>query len=94
VQASQSSIELEISKISDISITQENKELKEEVERLKSLTFLQGKCHAQPSHDNHDNMVKKLEKGTTTSCTIPLQKNAKIPKKGMSKHQEKKAKAH
>jgi hypothetical protein len=94
-QASQSSIELEISGISDISITQENKELKEEVERLRrSLTLLKGKCHAQPSHDNRVNMVKKLEKGTTAACTNPFQKNAKFPKKGMSKHQEKKAKAH
>jgi hypothetical protein len=94
-QASQSFIELEISGISDISITQENKELKEEVGRLRrSLTLLKGKCHAQPSHDNRDNMVKKLEKGTTVACTNPLQNNAKFPKKGMSKHQEKKAKAH
>jgi hypothetical protein len=72
-QASQSSIELEISGISDISITQENKELKEEVGRLRRrLTLLKGKCHAQPSHDNSDNMVKKLEKGTTVACTNPL----------------------
>jgi hypothetical protein len=39
-------------------------------------------------------MVKKLEKGTTIACTNPFQKNAKFPKKGMRKHQEKKAKAH
>ena len=52
-QASQSSIELEISGISDISITQENKELKEEVGMLRrSLTHLKGKCLAQPSQDN------------------------------------------
>jgi hypothetical protein len=94
-QESQSSIELEIPGISDISITQENKVLKEEVGRLRrSLTLLKGKCHAQPSQDNHDNMVKKLEKETTATCINPLQKNAKFPKKGMSKHQEKKAKAH
>jgi hypothetical protein len=81
-QASQSSIELEISGISDISITQENKELKEEVGRLiRSLTLLKGKCHAQLSHDNRDNMMKKLEKGTTVACKKPLQKNAKFPKK-------------
>ena len=71
-QESQSSIELEISGISDISITQENKELKEEVGMLRrSLTRLKGKCHAQPSQDNRDNMVKKLEKGTTVACTRP-----------------------
>jgi hypothetical protein len=94
-QASQSSIELEILGISDISIRQENKEIKEEVERIRrSLTLLKGNCHAQPFHDNRDNMVKKLEKGTTVACINPLQKNAKLPKKGMIKHQEKKAKAH
>jgi hypothetical protein len=72
-QASQSSIEIEISGISDISITQENNELKEENERLRrSLTQLKRKCHAQPSQDNCDNMVKKLEKGTTVVCTKPL----------------------
>jgi hypothetical protein len=92
-QESQSSTELEIPGISDIYITQENKVLKEEVGRLRrSLTLLKGKCHAQPSQDNHDNMVKKLEKETIVACTNPLQKNAKFPKKGMSKHQEKKPK--
>jgi hypothetical protein len=81
-QASQSSIELDILGISDISITQENKELKEEVGRLRRiLTLLKGTCHAQLSHDNRDNMVKKLEKGTTVACKKPLQKNAKFPKK-------------
>ena len=63
-----------------------NKELKEEVGRLRrSLTLLKGKCHAQPSQDNRDNMVKKLEKGTTIACTKPLRKNTKLSKKGMSK---------
>ena len=86
-QERQSSIELEISGTSDISITQENKELKEGVGRLRrSLTLLKEKCHAQLSHDNRDNMVKKLEKGTTVAYTNPLQKNAKFLKKGMSKH--------
>jgi hypothetical protein len=79
-QASQSSIELEISGISDISITQENKELKEEVGRLRRrLTLLKGKCHAQPSHDNSDNMVKKLEKGTTVACINPPSKECYVP---------------
>jgi hypothetical protein len=31
------------------------------------LTQLKGKCHAQPSQDNCDNMVKKLEKGKSLS---------------------------
>jgi hypothetical protein len=75
-----------MSGISDISITQENKELKEEVGRLRrSLTLLKGKCHAQPSQDNRDNMVKKLEKGTTVACTKPHQKNTKLSKKAWAK---------
>ena len=41
----------------------ENIELKEEVERLKKdVIQLKGKEEAQPSQDNRDNMVKKLEK--------------------------------
>jgi hypothetical protein len=33
-----------------------------------SLTQLKGKCTAQPSQDNCDYMVKKLETGTTVAC--------------------------
>jgi hypothetical protein len=55
---------------------------------------LKGKCHAQPSQDNHDNLVKKLEKGTTVACTKPLQKNTKLSKKGMSKMYGKKINVH
>jgi hypothetical protein len=85
-QESQSSIELEFSGTSNVSYAKENNELKEENERLRrSLTQLKGKCHAQPFQDNHDNMVKKLEKGTTVVCTKPLQKNTKLSKKDMSK---------
>jgi hypothetical protein len=53
---------------------------------------LKEKCHAQPSQDNRDNMVKKLEKRTTVACTKPLQKNTKLSKKGMSKIHGKKIK--
>jgi hypothetical protein len=55
---------------------------------------LNGKCRAQPSQDNHENVVKKLDKRINITCANPLQMNAKFPKKGMRKHQEKKAKAH
>jgi hypothetical protein len=48
--------------------------LKEENERLKmSLTQLKGKCIAQPSQDNRDHMVKKLETGTIVACTKSLE---------------------
>jgi ribosomal protein L29 len=53
----------------DDSIKKENKELKEEVERLKrDLIQLKGKCNTQPSQDNHEYMVKELEKGSTEAC--------------------------
>jgi hypothetical protein len=55
---------------------------------------LKGKCHAQPSQDNHDNIVKKIEKGTTVACTKPLQKKTKLSKKDMSKTQGEKINAH
>jgi hypothetical protein len=94
-QESQSSIELDFSGTSNVSYAKENNELNEENERLRrSLTKLKGKCHAQPSQGNHDNLVKKLEKGTTVVCTKPLQKNTKLSKKGMSKIQGEKINAH
>jgi hypothetical protein len=56
-QENQSSIELEISETN-------NNELKEEYVRLRrSLTQLKRKCHAQPSQDNSDSMVKSLRRG-------------------------------
>jgi hypothetical protein len=43
--------------------------LKQEVERLmRDLARLKGKSIVQPSQDNHENMVKKLEKGATVTC--------------------------
>jgi len=77
-QASQPSIEHVFVEICDDSITKENEELKEEVERLKrDLSQLKGKCNAQPSQDNHKDMVKKLEKGSTEACIKPLQEGHK-----------------
>jgi hypothetical protein len=55
---------------------------------------LKGKYHAQPSQDNHDNMVKKLEKGTIVASTKHLQKGTKLSKEDMSKTQGKEIKAH
>jgi hypothetical protein len=50
--------------------------LKEENERLRtSLTQLKGKCTAQPSQDNRDDMVKKLETGTTVAYIESLEEN-------------------
>ena len=66
---------------------QKNEELKEEVERLKrDLIQLKGKCNTQPSQDNHEDMVKKLEKRSTEACIKPHQeghksKSAKVKEK-------------
>ena len=54
-------------------IAKENDELKQEVERLmKDLYRLKGKeieSNVQPSQDNREDMVKKLEKGSTMTCS-------------------------
>jgi hypothetical protein len=53
----------------DSLIASENDELKRENEMLKmELSRLKGKCHVQPSQDNRDHMVKKLEKRSTVTC--------------------------
>ena len=48
----------------------ENEVLKQEVERLsQDLSKLKGKSVVQPSQDNRETMVKKLEKGSTVTCS-------------------------
>jgi len=59
-------------------LLQKNEELKEEVERLKrDLIQLKGKCNAQTSQDRCEDMVKKLEKGSTEECIKPHQEGHK-----------------
>jgi hypothetical protein len=59
-------------------ITSENDELKRENEILKmELSQLKGKGHMQPSQDNHDHMLKKLEKGSIITCAKLPQINFK-----------------
>jgi hypothetical protein len=84
---SKSSFELEFPGTKDNTC----QELKEENERLKmSLTQLKGKCTAQPSQDNHDHMVKKLETGSTVACTKSLEENVKDLRIAKRKEQKKK----
>jgi hypothetical protein len=65
-QASQSSIEHVFVETCDDLIAKENDQLMQEVERLKEdLSKLKGKSQVQPCQDNRDNMVKKLEKGSS-----------------------------
>jgi hypothetical protein len=84
---SKSSLELEFAGTNDDTY----QKLKEENERLKmSLTQLKGKCIAQPSQDNRDHMVKKLETGTIEACTNSLEENVKDLRNAKRKEQKKK----
>jgi uncharacterized small protein (DUF1192 family) len=85
--ASKSSFELEFPGIKEDAC----QELKEENERLRtSLIQLKGKCTAQPSQDNRDYMVKKLETGTIVACTKSLEENVKDLRNVKRKEQKKK----
>jgi hypothetical protein len=57
------------------------------------LSRLKGKCHVQPSEDNCDHMVKKLEKGSIIICTKLPQINLKTSYQKVDKLKIKK-KAH
>ena len=80
-------------------IAKENDELKQEVERLmKDLARLKGKSmesNVQPSQDNREDMVKRLEKGSTVTCSKCHKKGHKSkkypqPKKKLSDEKNKK----
>jgi hypothetical protein len=78
----------------DSFITNENDELKRENEMLKmELNRLKGKGHVQPSQDNRDHMVKKIEKGSSITCAKLPQINLKISYQKVDKLKIKK-KAH
>jgi hypothetical protein len=85
-QASQCSIEHVFVESCDDLIAQENDELKQEVEKLKrDLYVLKEESQVQPPQDNCDDVVKKLEKGSTVTSSTS-QQHIKINK---SKIQEK-----
>jgi hypothetical protein len=78
----------------DSLIASENNELKRENKMLKmELSRLKGKCHVQPSQDNREHMMKKLEKGSTVTYTKLPQINVKISYQKLAKLKIKK-KAH
>jgi ribosomal protein L29 len=77
-QASQSSIDHVFVESCDDLVAQENDELKKEVEKLKrELYALKEESQVQSPQDNRDNMVKKLEKGSTVTSST-LQQHIKI----------------
>jgi hypothetical protein len=85
-QARRSSIEHVFVESCDDLVAPENDELKQEVEKLKrDLHVLKEESQVQPFQGNRDNMVKKLEKGSTVTSSTP-QQHIKINK---SKIQEK-----
>jgi hypothetical protein len=75
-------------------IASENDELKRENKMVKmELSQLKGKNHVQPSQDNCDHIVKKLEKLSTVTCVKLSQINLKITYQKVDKTRIKK-KAH
>jgi hypothetical protein len=73
-QGSQSSIEHVLVESCDDLIAKENDQLKQEVEKLqKNLYVLKEKIKVQPSQDNREDMVKKLEKRSTITRSTPKQ---------------------
>jgi cell division protein FtsB len=71
-QTSQSSIEHVLVESCDDLIAKENDKLKQEVDKLqKDLCVLKGKSKVQPSQDNCEDMVKKLENGSTATRSTP-----------------------
>jgi hypothetical protein len=67
-------------------IASENDELKRENKMLKmKLSRLKGKGHVQPSQDNCDRMLKKLEKGSTVTCAKLPQINLKTSYQNVDK---------
>jgi hypothetical protein len=64
-------------------IASKNEDLKREVEMLKmELSWFKDKVHVQPSQDNRDNMVNKLEKGSVVT-------HAKLPQIDLKKSYKK-----
>ena len=94
-QATNSCVEHVVAESCDDLIVKENDELKQEVEELKmEMTKLKSKGQVQPSQDNRDDMVKKLEKGSTVTCFKCHQEGQKSnkcpqPKKKLSDEKNK-----
>ena len=77
-QATNSCVEHVVAESCDDLIAEENDQLKREVEELKiEMIKSKSKGQVQPSQDNRDNMVKKLEKGSNLTTFAPQQGQAK-----------------
>jgi hypothetical protein len=77
-QATNSCVEHVIAETCDDLIAEENDQIKREVEELNiEIIKLKSKGQVQPSQDNRDAMMKKLEKGSNLSTSAPQQDQAK-----------------
>ena len=77
-QATNSCVEDVVAESCDDLVAEENDQLKREVEELKiEMIKLKSKGQVQPSQDNRDHMVKKLEKGSNVTSFSPQQHQAK-----------------
>jgi hypothetical protein len=92
-QASQSNIEHVFIETCDDLIAQENDELNQEVEKLKTdLYVLKEESQVRPPQDNRDDVVKKLEKGSSVTTSTPqhisrpTRATFKKRKRGMAPH--------
>jgi cell division protein FtsB len=63
----------------DDAIGKENDHLKREVKKIElEINKLKKQTNAQPSQDNHSNMVKKLEKGRTAPKIASQQQRKQV----------------
>jgi len=77
-QATNTCVEHVVAESCDDLIAEENDQLKREVEELKiEMIKLKSKGQVQPSQDNRDDMVKKLEKGSNLTTSAPQQGQSK-----------------
>ena len=77
-QATNTCVEHVVAETCDDLITEENDQLKREVEELKiEMIKSKSKGQVQPSQNNCDDMVKKLEKGSNLTTFAPQQGQAK-----------------
>jgi hypothetical protein len=85
-QGQQSNIEqINVDSCNDL-IAEENDLLKLEVQRLEcEMVKLEGKPLVQPTQDNHDHMVKRLELGTTITRPSSQQKHLSFHHKRQEK---------
>jgi cell division protein FtsB len=78
-QSQYSNVEQVLVETCDDAIGKENDHLKREVKKIElEINKLKKQTKAQPSQDNHSNMVKKLEKGRTAPKLASQQQRKQV----------------